>query len=98
MPGIDPQVLSHKLSIFPEARPVAHKRRKIGGEKREVARVEVQKLMDARFIKEATYMTWLANIVLVRKSNEKWKLCTNYTDLNKSFLKDTSCNIPSGYY
>jgi len=65
MPGIDLRVASHKLSIFREAQPVAQKRRKMGGEKREAAKAEVQKLISTGFIKEATYTTWLANIVLV---------------------------------
>jgi len=47
MSGIDPRVASHKLSIFREARLVAQKRRNMGGEKREVAKAEVQKLISA---------------------------------------------------
>jgi len=88
MPGIDPRVASHKLSIFREARPVAQKRRKMGGEKREAAKAEVQKLISVGFIKEATYTTWLANVVLVKKANGKWRMCTDYTDLNKACPKD----------
>jgi len=38
MPSIDPRVGSHKLSIYREVRPVAQKRRKMGGEKREATK------------------------------------------------------------
>jgi len=41
------------------------------------------------FFKEATYTTWLANIVLVKKFNGKWRMCTHYTNLNKAYPKDT---------
>ena len=34
------------------------------------------------------YPLWLANVVLVKKSNRKWRMCTDYTDLNKACPKD----------
>ena len=37
---------------------------------------------------EIKYMTWLANVVLVKKSNRKWRMCVDYTDLNKNCLKN----------
>ena len=61
----------------------------MGGEKREAARAEIQKLISAGFIKKATYTTWLANVVLVKKANGKWRMCTDYTNLNKACPKDT---------
>lgn len=50
---------------------------------------EVQKLLEAEFIREVKYTTWLANVVMVKKSNSKWNMCTDFTDLNKACLKDT---------
>jgi uncharacterized protein YqgQ len=41
-------------------------------EKIEVVKAEVQRLLDAGFIREVRYPQWLANIVMVRKKNEKW--------------------------
>nr|KYP39784.1 Retrovirus-related Pol polyprotein from transposon 17.6 [Cajanus cajan] len=60
----------------------------MGDAKRKAANAEVKKLLQARFIREVTYTTWLANVVLVRKSNGKWRMCTDYTDLNKACPKD----------
>nr|KYP74632.1 Retrovirus-related Pol polyprotein from transposon 17.6 [Cajanus cajan] len=88
MPGIDPKFLCHRLTVCRDARPVAQKKRKMGDEKRRAANAEVQKLLQAGFIREVTYTTWLANVVLVKKSNGKWRICTDYTDLNKAFPKD----------
>lgn len=31
---------------------------------------------------------WIANVVLVKKSSEKWRVCIYYTDLNKATPKD----------
>nr|KYP46857.1 Retrovirus-related Pol polyprotein from transposon 412 family [Cajanus cajan] len=88
MPGIDPKFLSHRLAVCRDARPIAQKKRKMGDEKRKAANAEIQKLLQAKFIKEVTYTTWLANVVLVKKSSGKWRMCTDYTDLNKACPKD----------
>ena len=49
---------------------------------------EVQKLMVAKFIREVYYPDWLANVVMVKKANGKWRMCVNFTDLNKTFPKN----------
>jgi hypothetical protein len=35
-----------------------------------------------------TYLEWLANVVMVKKKNEKWWMCTDFTNLNKCYPKD----------
>jgi len=88
LPGVDPQVASHKLSIYKEARYVSQKKRKLGEERRQAAKVEANKLLSAGFIEEAQYTTWLSNVVLVKKANGKWRMCVDYTDLNKACPRD----------
>ena len=51
-------------------------------------------MLDAGFIREVTYPTWLSNVVMVKKSNGKWRMCIDYIDLNKAFVKD-SYPLPS---
>jgi hypothetical protein len=34
------------------------------------------------------YPSWLANVVMVKKKNGNWRMCTDFTDLNKSCPKD----------
>ncbi|XP_014497027.1 uncharacterized protein LOC106758609 [Vigna radiata var. radiata] len=94
MPGIHPSIMSHRLSLFKEVRPIAQKKRKMGEEKRKAVQEEVKKLQVAGFIREITYTTWLANVVMVKKSNGQWRMCTDYTDLNKACPKD-SYPLPS---
>ncbi|XP_014523638.1 uncharacterized protein LOC106779933 [Vigna radiata var. radiata] len=94
MPGIHPSIMAHRLSLFREARPIAQKKRKMGEEKRRAVQEEVRKLQTAGFIREVTYTTWLANVVMVKKSNGQWRMCTDYTDLNKACPKD-SYPLPS---
>jgi len=74
LPGVDPQVASHKLSIYKEARYVSQKNRKLREERRQAAKVEADKLLSAGFIEEAQYTTWLSNVVLVKKANGKWRM------------------------
>ena len=50
---------------------------------------EVQKLMAAKFIREVYYPDWLANVVMVKKANDKWRMCVDFTDLNKACPKDS---------
>lgn len=50
---------------------------------------EVNKLLEASFIREVYYPDWLANVVLVKKANGKWRMCVDFTDLNKVYQKDS---------
>ena len=44
----------------------------------------VDKLLKAHFIKEVMHSTWLVNVVMVKKANDQWRMCIDYTDLNKA--------------
>ena len=45
-------------------------------------------MREAGFIREVKYPEWLANVVLVKKKNGKWRMCVDFTDLNKACPKD----------
>ncbi|KAL0386441.1 UNVERIFIED_CONTAM: hypothetical protein Slati_4602300 [Sesamum latifolium] len=49
---------------------------------------EVNKLKEAGYVSEVQYTDWLANVVVVPKASEKWRMCTDFTDLNKACPKD----------
>jgi len=89
VPGVHPDIITHRLSVYKEARPVAQKKRNHGEDKRLAARSEAEKLLKAGFIAEARYSTWLANVVMVKKSSGKWRMCVDYKDLNKACPKDS---------
>jgi hypothetical protein len=86
--GVCKKVIEHKLQVNPNAKPRKQKLHNMSEEKTEAVKAEVQHLSDARFIREVTYSQWLANIMMVRKKNRKWQMCTNFTDLNKCCPKD----------
>ena len=50
---------------------------------------QVQALLDAGFIREVIYPTWLSNVVIVKKFNKKWRMCVDNTDLNKACPKNS---------
>ena len=50
---------------------------------------EVRKLQEANFIREVYYPDWLANIVMVKKASGKWRMCVDFTDLNKACPKNS---------
>ena len=49
---------------------------------------EVDKLLNIGFIRKSFYLSWLANHVLVKKSNGKWRTCVDCSDLNKAYPKE----------
>jgi len=54
----------------------------------EGAKAEVTRLLQAGVIREIDYPEWLANVVMVKKHNKKWRMCIDFTDLNKACPKD----------
>ncbi|KAL5732313.1 hypothetical protein ACOSQ2_032005 [Xanthoceras sorbifolium] len=88
MLGINPIVMVHKLNVRPDFKPVCQKRRSFNAERYQAIEVEVKKLLDAGFIRSLEYNQWLSNIVLVRKKDNRWRMCVDFTDLNKACPKD----------
>ncbi|KAJ9556001.1 hypothetical protein OSB04_010615 [Centaurea solstitialis] len=88
MVGIDPNIISHKLNVDPTFKPVKQKRRKFAPERNKVINEEVDNLLKTGKIREVKYPDWLANVVVVQKKNGKWRVCIDFTDLNKACPKD----------
>jgi hypothetical protein len=87
MPGIPKEVAKHSLDILPHSRAVQQWLRRFDEERCQAIRVELRKLVEAGFIKEVFHPMWLANRVLVKKKNGKWRMCVDYTSLNKACPK-----------
>jgi hypothetical protein len=69
-------------------RPKKQKLRKMSDEKTEATKAEVHRLLEANFIEPVAYPTWLANVVMVQKKSGKWRMCIDFTSLNKACPKD----------
>ena len=88
MLGIDPSVITHRLNVHLSSKPVHQKKRVFAPERDNAIKKEVQKSTTAQFIWEVYYLDWLANMVMVKKANGKWRMCVDFTDLNKACPKD----------
>ncbi|XP_063942647.1 uncharacterized protein LOC135150314 [Daucus carota subsp. sativus] len=88
MPGIDPSFMTHKLNVNPDRKPIKQKKRNFAPERQEAIKQEVDKLLEAGFIEEIQFLEWLANPVMVKKANGKWRMCVDFTDLNDACPKD----------
>ena len=86
--GVSRTIIEHSLGIDPLVRPKKQRLRKMSDEKMEAAKAEVHRLLEANFIEPIVYPTWLANVVMVQKKSGKWRMCIDFTSLNKAYPKD----------
>ena len=87
-PGVDPDFICHHLNVNPSITPRKQPPRRSSKDHYEAVKDEVTKLKRARVFKEVFYLEWLANTVVVKKKNGKWRVCVDFTDLNKACPKD----------
>ncbi|XP_042980034.1 uncharacterized protein LOC122310218 [Carya illinoinensis] len=73
----------------PTHKTVRQKIRLFSAEKYATINEEVKRLLATGFIKKAHYPEWLSNVVLVKKANGKWRMCMDFTNLNKACPKDS---------
>ena len=89
MPGIAPSVMVHRLNVSPSFPPIRQKKWVFAQERDRAIAEEVRKLQDVEFIREVYYPDWLANVVMVKKANSNWRMCVDFTNLNKACPKDS---------
>ena len=89
MGGIDHAIITHRLNVSPSFKPVKQQRRSLSPERQKAINEKVGKLLQEGAIREVEYPEWLANVVLVKKANGKWRLCIDFTDNNRACPKDS---------
>ena len=81
--GVDPEFIVHRLSVDPSFPPKKQKPRRLAKEHIKAVRQEVKKLKEVEAIREKFFfLEWLANTLVVKKKNGKWRVCVDFTDLN----------------
>ena len=88
VPEVDLEFIVHRLNVDPLFPPKKQKPRRSAKEHVEAIKQEVKQLKEAGAIKEVFFLEWLANTVVMKKKNGKWRLCVDFTDLNRACLKD----------
>jgi hypothetical protein len=88
MSGVPRELAEHSLDVSNTAKPVKQKLHRFAKDHKEVIRVEILNLLVVRFISECKNPVWLSNPVLVPKKTGQWRMCVDYTDLNRHCPKD----------
>ena len=88
MPGVPRELAEHALHVRPEAKPVRQPLRRFAEDRRKAIGDRIAELLAAGFITEVYHPDWLANPVLVLKKDKTWRMCIDYTSLNKACPKD----------
>jgi hypothetical protein len=89
MPGIPRELAEHELKIFPNAKPIKKSMRRYNPEKARSIGEEINRLLEAKFIREIKEATWLSPPVMVEKKDTKiYRMCIDFTALNKHCPKD----------
>jgi hypothetical protein len=89
MPSVPRELAEHRIDVNEGSKPIKQWLRRFLPDKKEVIKKEITKLMAAGFIREILHLDWLANPILVQKKNTaEWRMCIDYTDLNKHCPKD----------
>ena len=87
-PGVDFDFICYHLNINPAILPRKQPPQRSSKEPSDAVKEEVNKLKQAGAIKDVFYLEWLANTVVVKKKNGKWRVCIDFTDLDKASPKD----------
>ena len=88
MLGIPREVTEHALHLVLGSKPAKQHLHRFVDERCRAIGKEITKLLAVGFVKEVYHSYWLANPILVKKKNGKWRMCVDYTGLNKACLKD----------
>ena len=88
MPGLDPDLIMHHLSITPGIKPIKQKLHKMHPHVVLLVKVELEKLLNASLIRAIDYAKWISNIILVSKHDKSIRVCMDFRDLNLVCPKD----------
>jgi hypothetical protein len=94
MPGIDPKIVEHEITTYPDAKIVRQKLHPVNRRKAVTIKVEVEKLRKVDFIYPIHLTQWVSNLVLVNKKQGTICVCIDFRDLNKAYPKD---NFPTPF-
>jgi len=88
MPGLDRSIVEHRLPLKKGFRPFQQRARQMKAEVLEEVKKEVEKMLDAGFIRPCRYAEWISSVVPVQKKDGRWRICVDFRDLNRATPKD----------
>ena len=83
-----PEIVQHTILLFPDTKPIRQLQRRMKPRMQLIVKVELERLLQAGFIKPVEITDWVSPMVLVKKKNGKIRICIDYRALNKRTQKD----------
>ena len=80
--------MENEMRVDPKVKPRKQRLRTMSKDRKKATQRDIQKLLDAGVLHEVQYPEWLANVVMVPKKNGNWRMCIDFTTLNKFCPKD----------
>jgi hypothetical protein len=88
MPGLDRSIVEHRLPLKKGFRPFQQRARQMKAEVLVEVKKEVEKMLEAGFIRPCRYAKWISSVVPVQKKDGQWRVCVDFRDLNRATPKD----------
>ncbi|GKF98976.1 hypothetical protein Tco_0297759, partial [Tanacetum coccineum] len=88
MTGVPRQISVLRLNVREGCQPVRQNKRGQAAKRNVAINDEVSKLVTVGIMREVHYHDWLSNPVMVKKSDNSWRMCVDFKDLNKACPKD----------
>ena len=88
MPGVPRGLVEHRLCVDLKVKPVKEHLWRSALHKRKAIGEEVARLLAAEFIREIYHSEWLANVVMVPKKDNSFRMCIDFKDINRACPKD----------
>nr|GFA08826.1 reverse transcriptase domain-containing protein [Tanacetum cinerariifolium] len=88
MTGVPRSVAEHRVIVRDGYPRIRQKKRGQALEHTKAIQAEVEKLVEAGIMKEVYYHDWLSNPVMVKKHDGSWRMCVDFTNLNKAYPQD----------
>jgi hypothetical protein len=88
MPGLDRSIVEHRLPLKKGFRSFQQRAHQMRTEVLEQVKKEIEKMLEAGFIRPCRYTEWISSIVPVQKKDGQWRVCVDFRDLNRATPKD----------
>ena len=86
--GITREMVEHRIPLIPRAKPVRQKESRRNPQLQLLIKEELERLLQAGFIKLVEITDWVLPMVIVKKKNGKLRVCVDYRKLHASTQND----------
>jgi hypothetical protein len=88
MPGLDRSIIEHRLPLKKGFWPFQQRVRQTRTQVLEEVKKEIEKMLEAGFIRSCRYAEWISSIVPVQEKDGRWWVCVDFRNLNRATPKD----------